>query len=193
MQDMNRDDSLLVCRILRVNHAGEHAAVSIYGAQIACCRFIAPELRPWLRETQSHEIRHRARFLEAMTARNGRPCRATFLWAWSGSLLGFVTSLAGRFGIMVCTAAVERTVHQHLVEQIEYLAPRDPEVAELIAEIQVEEDDHLAYADARHDPDSLASRADAAWIALSTEILIWLSTHGDSSRVHRELAAMKRN
>ena len=190
---MALDDGLLVRRILRVNHAGEHAAVSIYGAQVACARRLVPELVPWLEETRRHEVGHRRRFREAMPPRGARPCHATFLWAWMGALLGAMTSLGGRFGVMVCTAAVERTVHRHLDEQIDYLDGRDDAVALLIRDIQVEEDEHLAYAEARHDPGHWAARATSAWIAASTEVLIWLSTRGDSTRLHRELARLRKD
>ena len=54
-----------------------------------------------------HEKQHCAKFFAAMPARGSRPCRIMSLWSLGGSLLGFLTALAGRQSIWVCTAAVE--------------------------------------------------------------------------------------
>ena len=45
----------IIRRILRVNHAGEHGAVSIYSTQIAWARKHAPDILAWLEETIGHE------------------------------------------------------------------------------------------------------------------------------------------
>jgi ubiquinone biosynthesis monooxygenase Coq7 len=186
---MALDDPCLIRRILRVNHAGEHAAISIYGAQIAVARVIAPDLLAWLEETRRHEIRHRRLFREAMPARDARPCHLPLLWAAGGAALGFATALLGRTGIMVCTAAVERTVHHHLNEQIAYLEQCDPELGRIIASVKVEEDQHLAHAEARHDPERALARAVGRFVVMTTDALIWLATRGDSIRLRCALAA----
>jgi ubiquinone biosynthesis monooxygenase Coq7 len=82
---------------------------------------------------------------------------------------------------------VERTVHGHLDEQIAFLAGRDERLADLIREIQIEEDEHLAFAEARHDPRAFAARLLSAIVAAVTTILIALSTRGDSLRLRRAL------
>jgi ubiquinone biosynthesis monooxygenase Coq7 len=179
----------LIRRILRVNHAGEHGAVFIYTAQLARARRGYPDLAPWLEETLSHEVRHRARFREAMPARAAKPCRMMFVWSWGGALLGAVTALFGRTGVYVCTAAVERTVHRHLVEQTAFLDGADSDLAALVRDILAEEDEHLAAAEARHDATRLLPRTLSVIIAAATETLIFLSTRGDSLRLKRALAA----
>ena len=105
------------------------------------------------------------------------------VWSVGGSVLGRATALFGPFGIMVCTAAVERTVHRHLDEQLSYLRGRDDGLAEIVFDVQSEEDAHLAFAEANHNPRSLLARSLSFVVAVATEILIWISTRGDSSRL----------
>jgi ubiquinone biosynthesis monooxygenase Coq7 len=178
----------LVRRILRVDHAGEHGAVSIYTAQLAVLGDRRPDLRGWLAETLAHEQRHRSVFLGAMPARSAKPCRAMFVWAVGGWLLGRLTVLAGPEAVMACTAAVESTVHAHLKSQAAFLDRVDPQLAALVRDIQTEEHDHLAFAERHHDPGRFMSRLIRWIVAASTETLIAISTRGDSLRLERALA-----
>lgn len=179
----------LIRRILRVNHAGEHGAVAIYSAQLKHARRAHPDLIPWLEDTLGHEQAHRARFREAMPSRAAKPCRMMFVWSFGGAMLGALTAACGRAGVYVCTAAVERTVHRHLVEQIAFLDSADPSLAQIVRDILVEEDAHLAHAEAHHDARSLLARALGALVAVATETLIFLSTRGDSLRLRGAMAA----
>ena len=86
----------IVQRILRVNHAGEQGAVSIYGAQIALAKVRYPDLLPWLEETLGHEKRHRSTFLNLMPARGTTPCPVALIWSVGGAVLGLLTALLGR-------------------------------------------------------------------------------------------------
>lgn len=185
------DQRRIVQRILRVNHAGEQGAVSIYGAQIALAKARYPDLLPWLEETLQHEKRHRRTFLDLMPARATTPCPVASVWSVGGAILGFVTALLGRHGVIVCTAAVERTVHKHLVEQIAYLSGRDEELADGIRKVQVEENEHLAFAEERHDPQAPVARLLSGVISIVTEALIFIATRGDSMRLNAALRAEK--
>jgi ubiquinone biosynthesis monooxygenase Coq7 len=179
----------IIRRILRVNHAGEHGAVAIYTSQLARARQAHWDLTPWLEETLAHEERHRARFLAAMPARGAKPCRAMFVWGAGGALLGALTAFASREAILVCTAAVECTVHKHLIEQADFLDRADPELAALVRDILTEEDAHLAFAEERHDPHKLDALALGAIVSAATEVLIFLSTRGDSLKLKRAMVA----
>lgn len=182
---MNRT---IPARILRVNHGGEHGAIRIYRAQIALARLRAPDLLPFLRVTLAHEREHLARFRGLMPARVAKPCRLMWVWSVGGGLLGAVTGLFGREAILVCTEAVERTVHQHLDAQLAYLGESDPEMSTAIREIQAQELGHLRHAKASRDGGDhpLTKALDGVIVGL-TEILIWLSTRGDSLRLAREI------
>lgn len=181
-----------IARILRVNHGGEHGAIAIYRAQIATARWRCPELTPFLVETLSHELEHRRRFRDLMAGRNARPCRAMWTWALGGAMLGAFTGLLGRQAVLICTEAVERTVHRHLDDQLAFLGPRDAELSETIRQIGEQEEGHLAHAVAERRPTQALGRALDAVISAATNVLIWLSTQGDSARLARELAAARR-
>lgn len=128
-------------------------------------------------------------FRAAMPGRSAKPCRALGIWSVGGSLLGGATALLGPLGIMVCTAAVERTVHHHLNEQLAYLQNRDKELAKIVSDIQSEEVAHLAFAEANHDPHAMGARLLSIIVASATEILIWISTRGDSLNLRNSLKA----
>jgi 3-demethoxyubiquinol 3-hydroxylase len=174
-------------RILRVNHGGEYGAIRIYRAQIAAARLTAPALSGFLADTLSHEIEHLGRFRALMPARGSRPCRMLWLWGLGGSVLGAATGLLGRQAILICTEAVERTVHRHLDDQLSYLAGRDEEMSKTILDIQQQELGHLDFAVASRGPKGVLGVALDGVVAIATETLIWLSTQGDSVRLAREL------
>lgn len=174
------DTDRIVRRILRVNHAGEHGAVEIYGSQLRVLGSRKPEITNWLFETRNHEIEHRKRFKDAMGKRGAKPCRAMFVWRLGGYLLGAGTALLGERGVLVCTAAVEKTVHRHLIDQISFLDQSDPELAILNRSILIEEDQHLNFALAKLSKTSLVASSLMAIVAAATELLILVSTRGDS-------------
>jgi ubiquinone biosynthesis monooxygenase Coq7 len=180
-------EALTVARILRVNHAGEHGAIRIYNAQIGVAKRRFPDMVPALAEMLGHERQHRAKFFAAMPARGSRPCRVMSLWSLGGSLLGLLTALAGRQSIWVCTAAVEAAVHRHLDDQLHFLADRDADLHAIILSIREEEEAHLRHAlEHLHEPGP-GQRTLQVTISAITDLLIWLSTWGDSTRMAREL------
>ena len=175
----------IIRRIVRVNHADEHGAVAIYSKQLARARHSFPDLLPWLQETLGHEIEHQQKFYNAMEPRGAKPCRLMFIWSLGGTLLGMLSGLFGRNGVFVCTIAVERTVHHHLVEQINFLKKVDPELAAIIDEILQQEDEHLESALAKVSTTSVLHRVLEPVVAFATELLILISTRGDSFFLRR--------
>ena len=189
MSDLsNRNDLLTIARILKVNHAGEHGAIRIYRAQIWIARWRCPDVVPFLQETMAHEVNHCALFRAAMTPRGTRPCRVMSLWGNGGYALGAVTALMGRQGIWICTAAVEAAVHRHLEDQLFFLSGRDRGLHDLIKSIQLEELSHLRHAEDNITHDGFPARLLNRIVSLSTDVAIWLSTWGDSTRMKREMA-----
>jgi 3-demethoxyubiquinol 3-hydroxylase len=180
-------EALTVARIVRVNHAGEYGAIRIYRAQISVARRLFPDIAHDLGEMLEHEIRHCAIFSAAMPARRSRPCRLISLWSTGGALLGFLTALTGRQGIWTCTAAVEAAVHRHLDDQLGFLATRDRDLCDAIRNIRVEELSHLHHAERQLKPPNLYHRALRTLISFLTDLMIWLSTWGDSARMARDL------
>lgn len=111
------------------------------------------------------------------------------VWNWGGAVLGGLTSLFGERGVLACTAAVERTVHRHLQEQIDYLQHHDTELAGLISAIQSEEIQHLEFAEKGLQKQTLPEDLLSWVIAVLTESLIAISTRGDSLFLSRRLRA----
>ncbi|ESQ78303.1 demethoxyubiquinone hydroxylase family protein [Asticcacaulis sp. YBE204] len=177
-----------IARILKVNHAGEFGAIRIYRAQAFVARRLIPDLLPFLTETLDHEIDHCRKFRAAMPERGARPCYAMNLWGIGGYALGLLTALMGRNAVMVCTKAVEATVHRHLEEQLAFLTSRDEALKALITEIQIQELGHLEYAQMRIRPSRFNAPLERL-IVVATETVIWLSTQGAVTRMIRALRA----
>jgi len=184
----DREFRRTVRQIVRVNHAGEYGAIRIYAAQIAIARRFQRSLLPFLTETIDHERQHLAAFRELMLPRGTRPCGAMPVWGIGGTLLGLATALLGKNAIMICTEAVERTVHAHLDKQLGYLGSRDPTLSETIREIGEQELGHLASArNNRTTSGPFVSVLDTI-VAGVTYALIWCSTYGALTRMRNRLS-----
>ena len=180
-------EQLTVRRIMRVNHAGEHGAIRIYGAQIAIAHRRMPDITVSLEHLLGHEVEHRRRFREIMLSRQVTPCRMLWFWGLGGTVLGGVTALMGRNAVWTCTAAVEAAVHRHLEDQLHFLNARDRTLYGVIDAIKAEELSHLALAESNIAVQSRMERWTAGVIAAATHALIWLSTYGASSRLAADL------
>jgi 3-demethoxyubiquinol 3-hydroxylase len=161
-------------RIIKVDHAGEHGAVSIYTGQIFMARLTARHLVAELSEFRSHEIRHREIFRLELHRRGRRRCRSYWLCGVGGLTLGLVTGLLGPSAIAATTVAVERVVLRHLEEQVDLLRTTDPSAVTAIAAIVAEEREH-------HDRSVVHARAGKFWprvlmplVSISTEAVIWV-------------------
>jgi ubiquinone biosynthesis monooxygenase Coq7 len=185
--DVNADTNL-IADILRVDHAGEFGAIQIYRAQRRVARWRAPELLEFLERTLEDERGHRLEFERLMQERGVQQCRALPLWAIGGSLLGASTAIMGRSAILICTEAVERTVHRHLQDQVAWVSARDGEIATALVRIQAEEMAHLEHVDVG-EPNRRSSTLFLLdrLVSTATEALIWTSTYGASSRIAARL------
>ncbi|HKV00219.1 MAG TPA: demethoxyubiquinone hydroxylase family protein [Vineibacter sp.] len=188
---MQARDRQTIARILKVNHAGEYGAIRIYRAQIWMARWLCPDLLPFLTETIGHEIEHCRLFRTAMPQRQARPCRFMAFWGSGGLVLGFVTALLSQQGIWICTAAIEAAVHRHLDDQLHFVRERDPQLHTLIESIKGEELQHLRTARARITANTRWTRSLTVAIATATDMVIWLSTWGDSRKMAQDLAAAR--
>jgi ubiquinone biosynthesis monooxygenase Coq7 len=78
-------------------------------------------------------------------------------------------------------------VHRHLEDQLIFLEGRDHDLKSLISSIQDEELSHLHVAQRRRGGECMVLRGAVALIGSLTDLLIWLSTWGDSTRMAREM------
>jgi ubiquinone biosynthesis monooxygenase Coq7 len=161
-------------RIMKVDHAGEFGAISIYTGQIWMAKLRARDLVPELIEFRSHERRHRAVFAAELERRGRRRCRSYALCGVGGFLLGVVTGLAGRTAIASTTVAVESVVLRHLEDQLQRLRGMDEAAVIAISSIVSEEREHHDRSSGHIDAESTWYRTLRPVVAAATEFVIWL-------------------
>jgi ubiquinone biosynthesis monooxygenase Coq7 len=138
-----------MAEILRVDHAGELAAVAIYRGQRAVMAANAnPAIAETLAEMEGHEAAHLARFDDLLNQHQVRPTLLAPAWRLAGFTLGAVTALMGEKAAHACTEAVETVIEDHYARQIEELNadPTGP-AAGLAPTLSKFRDDELAHRD----------------------------------------------
>jgi len=133
-----------MAEILRVDHAGEMAAVAIYRGQRRVLDGAAGHeaTAGQLAEMEAQEAAHLARFERLLTERRVRPTALAPVWRAAAYALGAGTALMGDKAAHACTEAVETVIEAHYAHQIAELAERDPEFA---AELSAFRDDELHH------------------------------------------------
>ena len=141
--------------MLRVDHAGEYAAVTIYAAQkkvfsaSAKTRAISKQTDHMLAEEQ----KHLAEFDDLLREHNTRPTALLPLWHALSHGLGVATALMGEKAAHACTEAVESVIEAHYAEQISETETSHPELSRKFAKFREDELAHrdLAVAEGAHD------------------------------------------
>ena len=117
--------------ILRVDHAGELAAVQIYRGQqavFAAARGKGSAAAEFA-ELGRQEEDHLQAFEALLTERGVRPSLLSPLWRAAGFALGAATALIGEEAAHACTEAVESVIGEHYASQVEELVVVEPELA----------------------------------------------------------------
>jgi ubiquinone biosynthesis monooxygenase Coq7 len=132
--------------ILRVDHAGEYAAVHIYRAQRAVFEGRAGKeaIASDMEEMRGQEAVHLARFDALLNAERVRPTVMTPVWRLAALALGAGTALMGEKAAHACTEAVEDVIEKHYADQIAEVEAQDPALA---AELGRFRDEELAHHD----------------------------------------------
>jgi ubiquinone biosynthesis monooxygenase Coq7 len=134
--------------ILRVDHAGEVAAVHIYRAQaavFAASRATAP-LAERLERMGAQESDHLAAFDRLLTDRRTRPSLLSPVWRMAAFALGAGTALLGEKAAHACTDAVEAVIEAHYAGQVRELQDSEPELAQTLSRFREDELAHQAEA-----------------------------------------------
>lgn len=163
----------LAGRLMKVNHAGEHGAVSIYAGQIFMARFTAKSLLPELLAFKADEEKHRTTFYKELQRRGLKRCKSYWLCAVGGYFLGIGSGLFGANAISLTTVAVERTVLRHLRRQTEILAEDVEAVSAISSILNDEQEHHDVAANNSHTP-SIFGRVFSTAVSGATESVIWL-------------------
>ena len=144
-----------LAEILRVDHAGELAAVAIYRGQRAVLGEAPGQQRlvGQLAEMEAHEAEHLARFDKLLTEHQVRPTALVPLWRLAGFALGAGTALMGAKAAHACTEAVENVIEEHYAGQVAELADREPALSAELAQFREEELAHrdLAVEEGAHE------------------------------------------
>ena len=133
-----------LAEILRVDHAGELAAVHIYRGQRAVFDARRPRIAAQLEEMEGHEAEHLARFDALLTEHRVRPTLLAPVWRAAGFALGAGTALLGEKAAHACTEAVETVIGDHYAGQVRELEGREPAMAAELARFR---DEELAHRD----------------------------------------------
>lgn len=134
--------------ILRVDHAGEYAAVHIYRAQRAVFEGRAGKaaIAADMEEMRGQEQVHLERFQALLKAENVRPTVMTPVWRLAALALGAGTALIGEKAAHACTEAVESVIEEHYADQIAEVQDRDPVLAAELTKFREEELAHHDHA-----------------------------------------------
>ncbi|QJD59757.1 demethoxyubiquinone hydroxylase family protein [Pseudomonas sp. gcc21] len=162
-------------RIIRVDHAGERGAISIYSAQLTIARFLYKDMVPVLEDMLSHEREHYLRFDLLLKARGIRQCYGLVFWRVGEAVLGTVTALLGRNAVWVCTDSIETTVLHHLQWQLDFLEMHDTEAHAAVLSIKRDEENHQNMGQ-QNGTQSLVYKPIFGLVKQSTRFAIWLST-----------------
>lgn len=114
-------DRRVVASMLRVDHAGEIAANTIYEAQADVFGFLGKQAtKKLMLEMWDNERKHLASACAMLDEYNTRPSALTPVWALAGRILGGATALMGEKSAMACTEAVETVIGEHYDEYVHY-------------------------------------------------------------------------
>jgi ubiquinone biosynthesis monooxygenase Coq7 len=128
--------------ILRVDHAGELAAVQIYRGQQAVFEAGNAEAAARFAAMGEEEGEHLAAFETLLSERGVRPSLLSPLWRGAGFVLGAATALMGEKAAHACTEAVESVIAEHYAGQAEELKEREPELAGRLERYRADELGH---------------------------------------------------
>lgn len=135
-----------VVDMVRVDHAGETAAVAIYQAQQRVFGALAHKrtITKTLHEMEQGEHIHLNTFNDELRQRSARPTALIGLWQPLSFALGAGTALLGEKCAHACTEAVEDVIEEHYQGQFEELeaAGIEPELKQTFRQFREDELGH---------------------------------------------------
>ena len=130
--------------IIRVDHAGERAAIKIYEGQLLALKTIKQDkvLRDTIEEMKQQEKEHLEYFEKEIQKRKIKPTYLLPLWDIMSVTLGFGTALLGKKAAMLCTASVEEVIEEHYENQLKKLGNNEKDLKEKIKKFKEDETNH---------------------------------------------------
>ena len=133
-----------IAQMLRVDQAGEMAAVEIYRAQrkVFARAKTNSDIEAQLAHQEQDEIKHKTEFDALLVKHNVRPTLMEPIWKPAAQILGYATALMGEKAAHACTVAVEEVIEEHYLSQEEELGGKYPELKATIVKFREEETAH---------------------------------------------------
>ena len=137
-------DKARLAQMLRVDHAGEMAAVEIYKAQKAVFARTANtgDIYGQLDAQEKDEIIHKVEFDKILNERGIRPTIMAPIWKPAAWALGTITALMGEKAAHACTEAVEAVIEEHYLSQEMELCATEADLRATIQKFREEETKH---------------------------------------------------
>jgi len=166
---LSEEQQRFLDRALRVNQAGELAAVLIYDAQTPQIVRSHPQLKDLMKHMYDQEASHFRTFNELVAKHRIRPTVMYPVWRIAASALGWSTAIMGREAAMACTEAVETEIGEHYNRQVQFLLEWaqeveksggvvSQEIQQLISTIRRIRDEELEHLDQAVENDSKEAR-----------------------------------
>ena len=130
--------------MIRVDHAGEFAAVQIYRGQRAVFDRIEGKAHTAriLADMEAGEQEHLRTFDRLIAERGVRPTAMAPVWRVAAYGLGAATALLGEKAAHACTEAVEEVIEGHYARQSAALAGIDEELTGVVDRFRADEAAH---------------------------------------------------
>ncbi|KAK0525916.1 putative ubiquinone biosynthesis monooxygenase [Tilletia horrida] len=121
-RDLSEQDRTALESMLRVDHAGEVAANTIYQAQAEVFGWKRDgKTRDMMLDMWNSEKKHLRVARQLLVQHEVRPSALLPVWALAGRVLGGATALMGKEAAMACTEAVETVIGEHYDDQLVHL------------------------------------------------------------------------
>ncbi len=130
--------------MIRVDHAGEFAAVQIYRGQRAVFDRIEGKAHAAriIADMEAGEQEHLRTFDRLIAERGVRPTAMAPVWRVAAYGLGAATALLGEKAAHACTEAVEEVIEEHYARQSAALAGVDVELRRVVDRFREDEIGH---------------------------------------------------
>ncbi len=159
---------------LRVNYAGELAAVKIYQGQLRVLK--ESKEAPTLQRMLCQETQHYEKFNAELQKRDIPPSLLQPVWEKAAYGLGVISALLGTKAAMACTVAVEEVIEDHYAQQLDNLPPDTPsDLRDLIAECYEQEIEHKNIGTQYHPKEMKGYKSLTTAIKVGCHLAIWLS------------------
>ena len=141
---MEKTDKKTLEEIIRVDHAGERAAIKIYEGQLLALKTIKQDdvLKNKIEEMKEQEKEHLEYFEKEIQKRKIKPTYLLPLWDVMGIVLGFGTAMLGKKATMLCTASVEEVIENHYENQLKKIGNDEMDLKSKIEKFKNDEVEH---------------------------------------------------